>query len=165
MHGPSVNAQAQLDVYALALPHGHGFGKRPPVGAWQSDDGIAFGEITHHVESGEFGILVMRRRIDHVWSKTAEDIGFSSKEKATTKLEFLLKSGMPLEPMMPNTAPRPALFDVGTREPSDVFRVLTTPSHQIAARTLNRGSLNQQLHLLERALTREINHRQAWKYT
>lgn len=128
--------QTLFDVYALALPRGYGFGKRPPVSAWQSDDGLAFGVITRHVESGEFGILAMRRRMDHVWSKTAEEVSFSSKEEATTKLEPLLLSGMPMEPLLLNTA-RPALHDIGTREPSEGFRLLTTPSHQIAAWTLN----------------------------
>jgi hypothetical protein len=38
-----------VDVYALSLPRGHGFGDHPPEGAWQSDDGIACGVVTRNV--------------------------------------------------------------------------------------------------------------------
>ncbi len=41
------------------------------------------------------------------------------------------------EPLPANTAPRPALHDVGNREPSTVFRALSTPSPHVAAWTLN----------------------------
>ncbi len=44
--------RALFDVYALALPHGHGFGRRPPISAWQSEDGFAFGVVTRHAHSG-----------------------------------------------------------------------------------------------------------------
>ena len=47
------------------------------------------------------------------------------------------KAALRREPMPPNTAPRPALHDLGTREPSDLFRTLATPSHHIAAWALN----------------------------
>jgi len=126
-----------FDLYALALPRGHGFGEWPPVGAWQSDDGLAYGVVTRHVESGMFGVLAMRRRVDHVWVEKAKEAGFSSKEAAITMLEAQLITGVPKEPMPPNTAPRNALHDIGKREPSDLFGILTTPSHQIAAWTLN----------------------------
>ncbi len=51
-----------FDIYALALPRGHGFGDRPPTGAWGTADGGACGIITCDVNDGSFGILVMRRR-------------------------------------------------------------------------------------------------------
>ena len=129
--------RALFDVYALALPHGHGFGRRPPISAWQSEDGFAFGVVTRHVDLCDFGILAMRRRVDHVWAVTAEEVGFPSQTEARAKLVPLLKGGAPLEQMPPNTAPRPPLHDVGMRDPSEIFRILTTPSHHIAAWLLN----------------------------
>ena len=55
-------AQSLFDVYALALPRGHGFGCAPPVGAWQSDDGRSCSVVRCDEDDGNFGILVMRRR-------------------------------------------------------------------------------------------------------
>ena len=126
-----------FDIYALALPCGHGFGNRPPISTWQSGDGLAYGVITRHVGTGDIGILVMRRRIDSTWAKMAAETGLSSQQEAMSKLLPLLQSDLPREPMPSNTAPRPALYDIGTREPSDVFKVLATKSHLIAAWTLN----------------------------
>ncbi|WP_217907903.1 hypothetical protein [Parasphingorhabdus flavimaris] len=129
--------QTIFDVYALALPRGHGFGEQPPIGAWQSDDGHAFGVITRHVKSSTFGILVMGRRVDHVWSKIEEMTDLATEEEARLQLERGLSSGIPAVPMPANTARRPALYDLGKRQPSDVFSLLTNRSHHIAAWMLN----------------------------
>jgi hypothetical protein len=126
-----------FDIYALALPRGHGFGQNPPMGAWQSDDGLTYAVVTRHVSTGELGYLAFRRRVDHVWSKISEGRGLLSMEEVRRQLQPLLASGQPAESMPPNTAPLPALYDFGSRSPSDVFRVLTTPSHHVAAWTLN----------------------------
>jgi len=58
--------QTLFDVYALALPRGHGFGNRPPIGAWRSDDDLACGVLTRDDNDRRFGVLVMRRREYHV---------------------------------------------------------------------------------------------------
>jgi len=126
-----------FDIYALALPRGHGFGQRPPIGAWQSEDGISYGVITQHVKARDIGILVMRRRIDHTWAEIANETGLASQDVAMIKIEHLLRDASSKEPMPPNTAPRPALTDFGDRETSAVFRTLATPSHLVGAWTLN----------------------------
>jgi len=79
-------------VFALALPRGHGFGNRPPISAWQSDDGLAYGVITQHVDTRDIGILVMRRRIDSTWAQMAAETGLPSQAKAISKLTPLLQS-------------------------------------------------------------------------
>lgn len=126
-----------FDIYALALPRGHGFGQRPPIGAWQREDGISFGVITQHVETADIGILVMRRRVDNTWAEVANETGLASLVIAMSKIEHLLQDGSSKEPMPSNTAPRPALADFGDRKTSAVFRTLATPSHLIGAWTLN----------------------------
>lgn len=55
-----------FDIYALAFPKGHGFGRKLPVGAWQSDDGIAFGVITRDVDTHQHGMLIMQQQVDGV---------------------------------------------------------------------------------------------------
>jgi hypothetical protein len=57
--------QPIFDIYALSLPRGHAFGDRPPVEAWQSEDGLAWGAVTRDVTDRGFGVLVMRRRQGH----------------------------------------------------------------------------------------------------
>lgn len=128
--------QSLFDIYALSLPRGHGFGHRPPVGAWRSDDDRACGMVTRDIGAGSFGIMVMRRRVDEVWTVTAEEHGFRTLGEARTQLEPLLKEA-PAEPMPANTAPRPALHDLQDRKSSDIFNVLLRPSHHVAAWLLN----------------------------
>jgi hypothetical protein len=50
--------QPLFDVYALALPRGHGFGRQPPVGAWQSDEGLACGVVTRRPSKLPFSSMV-----------------------------------------------------------------------------------------------------------
>ena len=126
-----------FDVYALALPRGHGFGDRPPVGAWQSADGVACGVVKRDVNDGSLGVLIIRRRVDHVWTVTAEEHGFVSIAEVRERVKALLREGDPPEPMPPNTAARPALHDLENRVASDVFKVLATRSHHPAAWILN----------------------------
>jgi len=129
--------QSLFDIYALALPRGHGFGEKPPVGAWESDDHKACGVVTRDVNEGIFGVLVMRRRIDDVWKVTAREQDFRTLDEARLRMELLLKEGAPPEQLPANTAPRPALHDLKGRTPSDLFRYLLTPSHHIAVWLLN----------------------------
>jgi hypothetical protein len=133
--------QWEFDMYALSLPRGHGFGDRPPVGAWRSDDDAACGVVTRDVNDGSFGFLVMRRRVDFVLTVTAKEHGFASKAEACARMEPLLKDAVPPEPLPPGTPARPALYDPKERTLSDLFMVLTRPSHVPAAWAL------QQLYL------------------
>lgn len=129
--------QAMFDIIALALPHGHGFSDRPPIGAWGDAAGKTCGVVTQHAEDRSLGVLAMRRRVDDVWTVVAEEVGFASLDAAKARLEILLRVGEPPEPLPPNTAPRPALHDLDGRTASDVFKVLLQPTHHRAAWVLN----------------------------
>ncbi|WP_299011784.1 hypothetical protein [uncultured Shewanella sp.] len=129
--------QSLFDVYALALPRGHGFGNALPIHTWQSDDGLAFGVVTCNEKDSFFGLLVARRRIDNVWTVIADHSDIRLLDEALHKLSILLKSGEPPEPIPSNTAPRPVLYDFKNRQVSDLFKLLTKPSHHIAAWMLN----------------------------
>ncbi len=124
-------------VIALALPAGHAFGERPPVAAWGDTAGRTCGIVTRHAETGELGLIAMRRRVDDVWTETAREVGFRSLRDAERRLEALLGIGAPPEPLPPNTAPRAALHDLQGRTPSAIFGSLGTPSHRIAGSILN----------------------------
>lgn len=130
-------SQWTFDIYALSLPRGHGFGDRPPISAWRSSDNLTCGVLTQDVNDGSFGVLVMRRRVDHVWSVVAQEHGFRSKAKACAHMEPILQDGEPPEPMPPGVASRPALYNLQGRASSDVFKLLARTSHHPAAWTLN----------------------------
>jgi hypothetical protein len=126
-----------FDIFALALPRGHGFGRRPPVGAWESDDGLTFGVLTRDVDTHEHGILVMRKRVDGVWGEVTSENNIGAKDACLAKLvEFLSDDQEPLQ-LPPGTASRPPLHNVGNRSPSALFEVLGKPTHRVAAWTLN----------------------------
>ncbi len=126
-----------FDIYALSLPRGHAFGDRPPVEAWQSEDALAWAAVTRDVNDRSFGILVMRRREDHLWVKVRQEHGFSNSTDARTAIRTSMNEGSAAEPIPPNTARRPALHDVQDRKPSEIFMLLTRPSHHVAAWVLN----------------------------
>jgi len=129
--------QPIFDIYALSLPRGHAFGDRPPVEAWQSEDGLAWGTVTRDVNDRSFGVLVMLRREDHVWVTVHQEHGFLDSTDARTAIESSMKEGARPEPIPPNTARRPALYDVQDRKPSEIFMLLARPSHHVAAWLLN----------------------------
>lgn len=127
----------EFDVHALSLPRGHAFGDRPPIFAWMSDDHLAFGILTKHDETSDYGVVVMRRRTDSVWAVIITQAGFVQRADAEMLLQASLKSGLPREAVPPGVEVRPPLHDMGKRTPSDVFKMLARSSHAPAAWTLN----------------------------
>lgn len=129
--------ESLFSIYSLALPRGHGFGSRPPKGAWTSSDRIACGVLRHDIADGSFGILVMRRRVDQVLTVTAEEWGFSDEDAAKTRIAELLREGQPPEPLPPGVPRRPALHDLQQRSAADIFKLLRAYTHHPAAWMLN----------------------------
>jgi len=129
--------QREFDIYALSLPRGHGFGDRPPTGAWLSDDGFACGIVTKDVNDGTFGFLVMRRRVDSVWVVTVSEYGFTSRAEAGAHMEPCLKDGSPCEAIPQGVRARPPLHDLEGRTPNEVFKQLVDRAHSRAAWALN----------------------------
>ncbi|MBW9113424.1 hypothetical protein JNB88_07150 [Rhizobium cauense] len=129
--------QWEFDFYALSLPCGHGFGDEPPVGAWGGSDGLTCGIVTRNSATKEFGTIVMRRRVDSVWTITGRASGFRSMDTAIEALKPSLAQGIPPEPVPSGVVAHPPLFDLKGREPSDAFRLLATTARQPAAWALN----------------------------
>ena len=125
--------QSLFDVFALALPRGHGFGDCPPIEAWIGDDELGCAVIMRDDRDGTFGCLVMRRREDHVWAVTLQMDGLATAENARARARPALKEGTPPEPVPLGTPRRPALYDLQEREPSDIFKLLMQPTHHVTA--------------------------------
>ena len=126
-----------FDVYALALPRGHGFGNRAPFEAWQSPDANSCAILTRHADDGGIGLIVMRRREDMVWTVTVDDHAQPSVEAARERAQAALLNGAPLEPVPSGVQRRTPLHELEGREPSQIFSMLFRPSHQNVAWLLN----------------------------
>ncbi|MES2356549.1 MAG: hypothetical protein V4568_19545 [Pseudomonadota bacterium] len=130
-------SQPLFDVFALSLPRGHGFGNCPPKFAWASNDELACGVITQDVRHHRFGILVMRRREDYVWTVICKQDGFGEFEEAYTAMQSSMKEGAPPEPIPANSVRRTQLWDVDSRKPCTLFKLLTQKTHRVAGWMLN----------------------------
>ncbi len=128
-----------FEIFALSLPKGLGFGERPPVRFWSSDDRLSCAAVRRDVHDDTFGILVMRRRVDQVWVVTADVHKFSSEQEAAAELPQHLCEGIPPEPIPLGTRAHAPLHDVAGRESSDLFKLLANKSHWAAAWTLNQA--------------------------
>lgn len=126
-----------FDIFALSRQHGLSFPLRQPMAAFSSDDGLAYGVLTRCNRSGFFGVECMRRRVDHVWMPTRQDIHLMAYIKAMRVLEQDLVSGLPALPIPSGTPVRMPLYEAGKRTACDVFRLLSSPSHHPATWALN----------------------------
>jgi hypothetical protein len=127
----------QFDIFALSLPSGLGFGRDLPRGAWLSEDGHICGVLTRNEGNCAFGILIMRRRDDHVWTVTQRQFGILNEGRARTLLESLVVSGLPKVPIPGGIPRRVQLWDLEGVTPSNVFKSLMRPTHHVAAWVLN----------------------------
>ncbi len=128
--------RALFDVYILSLPYGHSFGNAPPIEAWQSESGVAFGAITQDMHTGQFGLIALRRQVDHIWRIAIDERRINTKAQVLEKLKNYLSNDS-FQPLQSNRAPRRQLHDLDGRTPSDLFKVLFNKSHRPAAWILN----------------------------
>ncbi|MEO3714131.1 hypothetical protein [Roseateles flavus] len=124
-------------IYALSLPRGHGFGSRPPRNAWTTQDSITCGILLCDDVDASHGIMVMRRRVDDVWTVTSDEWGFANEAAAKARIAELLLEGAPPEPLPAGARRRPALHDLQQRSSSEIFDLLRSPTHHPAAWMLN----------------------------
>lgn len=125
-----------FDIYALSLPRGHGFGAWLPLAMWQSDDNRSYAVVTNNQRKSAFGVLAVRRRVDQVWTVLERSTDLPTFDAARRRAGSFQQDS-PLLPLPPNTAPRPALDDLQGRPPGSLFKLLSSPSHHVAAWLLN----------------------------
>jgi hypothetical protein len=130
-------AANQFDIFALSLPSGLGFGRDLPKGAWLSEDGGVCGVLTQNEGNRTFGVLIMRRREDYVWTVGKREFGILNDRRARALLESLVVSGLPKMPIPAGVPRRTQLWDLEGVTPSNVFISLMRPTHHVAAWVLN----------------------------
>ncbi|SPC18460.1 hypothetical protein [Cupriavidus taiwanensis] len=126
-----------FDVYALALPKGLSFDEDPPVNAWADSGHLTVGALTQNRKSGKHGVLIMRRREDHVWAVLRRDADSFSEEEAMAIIRQACE-----EPACPVLVPsgarrRTPLWDLKGSEPSGIFKLLGQPCRERGAWMLN----------------------------
>jgi hypothetical protein len=129
--------QAQFDLFALSLPAGLAFGSNLPRGAWRTEDALTCGVLTQNEANRTFGVLIMRRREDDVWTVTQRELGLLNEARARDVLASGLVSGVPKERLPPGVPRRTPLWDLLGVTPSKVFALLMQPTHHVAAWVLN----------------------------
>lgn len=129
--------QRMFDFFALSRFRGLAFGNRPPIGAYVSDDGLAFGVLTRCDRSGFFGVECMRRRTDNVWALTKSDIRLMHHAEAMEMLKRELAPNQSPLPVPSGEPVRPNLAKLGRSGACEAFRLLSSRSHHPAAWALN----------------------------
>ncbi|MEO8627661.1 MAG: hypothetical protein ABI612_06105 [Betaproteobacteria bacterium] len=130
-------AASRFDVIALSLPRGLGFGDNPPVGAWLSNDDATCAVLTQNSNSGAYGVLIMRRRIDDVWCVVHREDDSFAKDDAEALIGDELEKQSPPVPIPPGVRRRASLGDIRNVEPSAIFKALASPQRRLGAWMLN----------------------------
>lgn len=128
-----------FDLYALALPWGLGFKNYYPYQGiaeeegWVTEDGASWGVLLYSAEDSAFGALVVRRRVDLVWTVTYEHTGYPSVAEAKAQVLARLVEGQLLEPVPAGVPRRPNLMEGAGIKSSKLFSLLATASRRQAA--------------------------------
>jgi hypothetical protein len=130
-------AASLFDVIALSLPRGLGFGDNLPVGAWLSDDDASCGALTQNGQSGAYGILIMRRRVDDVWCVLRREDDSFTKDQAMAAIHEQLEKQSLRAPLPPSARRRTPLWDTRNVAPSEIFKALASPTRRVGAWMLN----------------------------
>ncbi len=129
---------SMFGVFALALPRGLGFGENPPKNAWRSLDGVTVCALTANTTSGRFGVLVMRRREDHVWVVLRRDDDAFSEDDAMAIIKEACVAGLPKVALPPGAKRRPPLAPSNAKkDPSNIFKELGQHFRERGAWMLN----------------------------
>ena len=123
--------QPLFDIYALSLPRGLAFGNCPPTSAWQSEDGLTCGILTQNDDIGTSGVLIMRRREDDVWVVILRKNDFATREDAFQFLQASMNEVSLREPLPSGVPRRQPLWKLQNVNPSNIFKLLSQPSHHL----------------------------------
>ncbi len=126
-----------FEVYALSLPRGLGFGDDLPVNAWESSDRITVCALTRNCHSGQYGVLIMRRREDDVWTVLRRESNSFSEENALAIIGKACNEFAGRVPLPPGSRRRTPLGDLKGVKPSGIFKLLGHPCREPGAWMLN----------------------------
>lgn len=127
-----INAR-RFELYALALAHGPNFGDREIYDAYKAEGGIAAGAILIDALSWNLSTITLRRRVDHIWVKTDERIGFETPDSAMAYLRSSLRADDLPEPLPPGERRRLPLLELGSAGASAEFELIASTINHLPA--------------------------------
>lgn len=121
----------EFAIYALSLATGPNFGTYEIHTAVACQAGA--GAVLFDLGSRSYGVIVLRRRIDHTYSTAYQRYGLASLEEARRQLQHHLRANDPSDPLPAGHKSRPLLMSLGARTPHHVFKLLTSSRSHIPA--------------------------------
>src|ERR1700687_826962 len=117
--------EREFNLYALSLHEGPNFDPYAVVSGWKCDNGRSIGGVLRNGHTGDFGICVFRRRIDHCFVLTSSKSGMGSHDAALIELTAAMRPGEPGEPVPPGKKKRRLLLRARGKNVSKTFELLT----------------------------------------
>lgn len=117
--------EREFNLYALSLPEGPNFDPYFVISGWKCDNARSVGGVLLDHGTGDYGIRVFRRRIDHCFVVTSSKSGFKSHEAALVELTAALRPGEEAEPIPPGSKKRRPLLPAKVKNISKTFKLLT----------------------------------------
>jgi hypothetical protein len=124
--------EREFNLYALALPQGPNFEPYVVVSGWKCDNARSIDAVLLNHGTGDFGIRVFRRRIDHCFVTVASKFGFVSQDAALVELTAAMSPGAPEEAIPPGVRKRRPLLLATAKNANDRFKLLTGWSRDVA---------------------------------
>ena len=125
--------EREFDLYALSLPRGPNFDPLVLHSAWKSRDRRSVGAVLFDPQKQDFGIVTLRRQIDHRFVVTHQHQGLRTPYDAKRDLVAAMRPGEPAEPLPSGEKRRPQLLKVGRKEIDDRFKLLTSTLTHVPA--------------------------------
>lgn len=118
--------EREFNLYALALPCGPNFDPYVVISGWKCDKSRGVGGVLLNHDTGDFGIIAFRRRVDHCFVIVANKFGFTSQDAALVELSTALRPGEPEEEIPPGSKKRRPLLPAAAKNINGTFKLLTS---------------------------------------
>jgi len=118
--------EREFNLYALALPRGPNFDPYVVISGWKCDKSRGVGGVLLNHDTGDFGMIAFRRRVDHCFVIVANKFGSTSQDAALVELSAALRPGEPEEKIPPGSKKRRPLLPATAKNINGGFKLLTS---------------------------------------
>jgi len=126
-------SEREFDLYALSLSRGPNFDPFVLHSRWKSRDGGSVGAVLFDPDKGDFGVLTLRRQVDHRFVITRQHHGLRTQDDALADLMTAMRPGEEAEPLPPGEKKRQPLLQPGSKGIADKFKLITSTVTHIPA--------------------------------
>lgn len=119
-------SQRKFELYGLALEHGPNFEPYILCSPWMSEDQVSVGALLVRPDTNDYGVVVLRRQIDHRFVVTHQERSLKSEMEALSRLTDAMRVGEAPESLLPGSKKRQLLLAPGKKKTSNYFKLLTS---------------------------------------